>query len=61
MTHIARCAGCGNSLVPILSENGRTAQSCFWCEGVDARTMEIAKWADSPAGKPDRAAPLSFD
>lgn len=45
----------------LLSAKNRTAPSCFWCEGVDAQTMEMAKWADSPAGKPDRAAPHSFD
>ena len=61
MTDITLCAGCGHSLVPILSEKRLTTPSCFWCEGVDARTMEMAKWADSPAGKPDRAAPHSFD
>jgi hypothetical protein len=61
MSDITWCAGCGHSLVPILSANGHTAPSCFWCEGVDARTMEMAKWADSPAGKPDRAAPQSFE
>lgn len=61
MTDIAWCAGCGHSLVPILSEKGQTTPSCFWCEGVDARTMEMAKWAGSPAGKPDRAAPRSLD
>ncbi|WP_027532169.1 hypothetical protein [Bradyrhizobium sp. WSM3983] len=61
MTDITWCAGCGHSLVPILSEKGRTTPNCFWCEGVDARTMEMAKWADSPAGKPDRAAPHSLD
>ncbi|MET4257749.1 hypothetical protein ABIC09_002691 [Bradyrhizobium sp. S3.12.5] len=61
MTDIAWCAGCGHSLVPILSEKGLTTPSCFWCEGIDARTVEMAKWADSPAGKPDRAAPHSID
>lgn len=60
MTDIAWCAGCGHSLVPILSEN-RARPNCFRCEGVDARTMDMAKWADSPAGKPDRAAPHTFD
>ena len=61
MADITWCAGCGHSLVPILSGNGLTTPSCFWCEGVDARTMEMAKWTDSPIGKPDRAAPRSFD
>jgi hypothetical protein len=61
MTDITCCAGCGHSLVPILSANGGTQPSCFWCEGVDARTTEMAKWADSPAGKPDRSAPHAFD
>ena len=61
MTDITCCAGCGHSLIPILSENGRARPSCFWCESLDARTMEMAKWADSQAGKPDRAAPHAFD
>jgi len=61
MTDITWCAGCGHSLIPILSEQGLTTLSCFWCEGVDARTMEMAKWTDSPAGKPDRAAPHPLD
>jgi hypothetical protein len=61
MTDITWCAGCGHSLVPLLSENGRGRPRCFWCEGVDARTMEMAKWADSPAGKPDRAVPHAPD
>ncbi len=61
MNHITCCAGCGHGLVPILSEKGSTQLSCFWCEGVDVRTMEMAKWADSPSGKPERAALQSFD
>ena len=61
MTDIAWCAGCGHSLVPILSDNGRARPSCFWCEGVDAQAMEMAKWADSPAGKPDQATPHAFE
>jgi hypothetical protein len=61
MNHVTYCAGCGHGLVPILSEKGGTQPSCFWCEGVDARTMEMAKWADSPTGKPERAAVQSFD
>ena len=55
MTDITHCAGCGHGLVPILSAKGRAEPSCLWCEGIDARTMEMAKWADSPAGKPDWA------
>lgn len=53
MNHITCCAGCGHGLVPILSEKGRAELSCFWCEGVDARTMDMAKWAGSPTGKPE--------
>jgi hypothetical protein len=56
MSHITYCAGCGHGLVPILPEKGRTEPSCFWCEGVDARTMDMAKWADSPSGKPELTA-----
>ena len=61
MNDIAWCAGCGHSLVPILSENGRARPSCFWCEGVDPQAMDKGKLADSPAGKPDRAAPHAFE
>jgi hypothetical protein len=61
MSHIACCAGCGRSLVPILSRNGLAKPNCFWCEGVDARTIEMAKWADSPSGKPERTVLRSFD
>ncbi|OKO79086.1 hypothetical protein [Bradyrhizobium sp. AS23.2] len=61
MNHVTYCAGCGHGMVPILSKKGATQPSCFWCEGVDARTMEMAKWADSPTGKPERAALQSFD
>ena len=61
MTDIAWCAGCGHSLVPILSENGRARPRCAGCAGGAARAMERAKWADSPAGKPDRAAPHALD
>ena len=61
MTDITHCAGCGHGLVPILSAKGRAELNCLWCEGIDARTMEMAKWADSPAGKPDRAARQSLE
>ena len=61
MTDITCCAGCGHGLVPILSEKGRAELNCLWCEGIDARTMEMAKWADSPAGKPDLAVRQSFE
>ncbi|MBR0773485.1 hypothetical protein JQ543_12065 [Bradyrhizobium diazoefficiens] len=61
MTDIAYCAGCGNGLVPTLAANGRTELSCFWCEGVDARTMDMAKWADSPSGKPEPRTFQSFE
>jgi hypothetical protein len=61
MNRITCCAGCGRSLVPILSAQGFAKPSCFWCEGLDARTMEMAKWADSPSGKPERTALRSLD
>lgn len=50
-----------HSLVPILSEKRLTAPSCFWCESVEARAIEMGKWAASPAGMPDPAAPHAFD
>jgi hypothetical protein len=61
VSHITYCTGCGNGMVTILTEKGSAEPSCFWCEGVDARTLEMAKWADSPTGRPDRAAAQSFD
>jgi hypothetical protein len=61
MTDIAYCTGCGHGLVPILSADGRKEPSCLWCEGVDARTMDMAKWADSPSGKPERRTYQSFE
>jgi hypothetical protein len=56
MNHTTHCAGCGHSLVPILSAKGRAEPSCLWCEGIDARAVDMAKWADSPTGKPERTA-----
>ena len=61
MNDIAWGAGGAHCLVPIRSETGRARPCCFWCEGVPAQAMEMAKWADSPAGKPDRAAPHAFE
>jgi hypothetical protein len=61
MNHVTYCACCGLGLVPILSEKGSTQVRCHWCEGVDARTIEMAKWADSPTGRPERAALHSFE
>jgi hypothetical protein len=61
MDHTTYCAGCGHGLVPIPSEKGSMQLNCFWCERVDARTMEMAKWADSPSGKPERTLLQSFE
>ena len=61
MNPITCCAGCGHGLVPILSRNGRAEPSCFWCESVDARAMDMAKWADSPSGKPEPTARQSLE
>jgi len=61
MNSITSCTGCGHALVPMLAARGCAELSCLWCEGVDARTVEMAKWADSPSGKPERAARPSFE
>ncbi|MBH5397074.1 hypothetical protein HZZ13_04605 [Bradyrhizobium sp. CNPSo 4010] len=61
MNRITSCAGCGHPLVPMLTAKGRTEPSCLWCEGFDARAMDMAKWADSPFGKPEPGLPRSFD
>jgi hypothetical protein len=61
MNHVTCCAGCGHGMVPILSRKGTTDLSCLWCEGIDARTVDMAKWADSPSGKPERTVPQSLD
>ena len=61
MNHVTSCSGCGHGLVPLLSAKGRAEPSCLWCEGLDVRTMDIAKWADSPTGRPERAARQPFE
>lgn len=61
MDRVTCCAGCGHGLIPMISAKGRAELSCLWCELIDARTVEMAKWADSPTGKPERAAVQSFD
>ncbi|WP_225132827.1 hypothetical protein [Bradyrhizobium yuanmingense] len=45
----------------MLTAHGHTEPSCLWCEGFDARAMDMAKWAGSPSGKPEPALPRSFD
>lgn len=61
MNRVTSCAGCGRGLVPMLSAKGRAEPNCLWCEGIDARTVEMAKWADSPTGKPERSTHQSFE
>jgi hypothetical protein len=61
MKHVTSCAGCGHALVPMLTAKGRAELSCLWCEGIDARAVDMAKWAASPSGKPDRTTAQSFD
>lgn len=61
MTDMTCCTGCGRGLVPILSRTGATELNCLWCESIDARTVDMAKWADSPTGKPERTTLRSFD
>jgi hypothetical protein len=61
MNRTTSCTGCGHALVPMLTAKGRPEPSCLWCEGIDARALEMAKWADSPSGKPERIARQSFE
>jgi len=61
MAHVTNCTGCGHGLIPMLTSKGSTELNCLWCEGIEARTVDMAKWADSPAGKPARAVAQSFD
>lgn len=61
MTDTICCRGCGRGLVPILTRTGALAFNCLWCESVEARAAEMAKWADSPVGKPERSAPPLLD
>lgn len=52
MNRVTCCASCGHGLIPMLSAKGRAELSCLWCELIDARAVDMAKWADSPSGKP---------
>ncbi|XUJ33568.1 hypothetical protein ACQ5SK_38610 [Bradyrhizobium japonicum] len=61
MNRVTSCAGCGHGLVPLLSAKGRAELSCLWCEGIDARTVDMAKSADSPIGKPERSTRQPFE
>jgi hypothetical protein len=61
MAHITNCTGCGRGLVPILTRKGSTEFNCLWCETIDARTVDMAKWADSPIGKPERITRQPFE
>lgn len=61
MNRITSCTGCGHALVPMFSPKGRAELSCIWCEGFDARALDMAKWADSPFGKPQRTVRRSFE
>jgi hypothetical protein len=61
MNRVTSCPGCGHALVPMLTAKGRAEPSCLWCEGIDARAVDMAKWADSPSGKPERMVRRSFD
>ena len=56
MNRVKCCAGCGHGLIPMLSAKGRAELSCLWCELIEARAVDMAKWADSPYGKPERTA-----
>jgi len=45
----------------MLTTEGRAEPSCLWCEGFDARALDMAKWAESPFGKPEPARRQSLD
>lgn len=38
----------------MLSAKGNAEPSCLWCEGLEARAADMAKWVESPTGKPER-------
>jgi hypothetical protein len=61
MNRTTSCTGCGHPRVPLLTTKGRAEPSCIWCEGFDTRAMEMAKWTDSPSGKPERSVRPSFE
>lgn len=61
VNRITFCTGCGHALVPMLTTEGRAEPSCLWCEGFDARALDMAKWAESPFGKPEPARRQSLD
>ncbi len=61
MHRITSCTGCGHARVPMLTTEGRAEPSCLWCEGIDARALDMAKWAESPFGKPEPAGRQSLD
>jgi hypothetical protein len=61
MNRVKCCAGCGHGLIPMLSAKGRAELSCLWCELIEARAVDMAKWADSPYGKPERTVRRAFE
>lgn len=61
MNRVKCCAGCGHGLIPMLSAKGRAELSCLWCELIEARAVDMAKWAESPYGKPERTLRRSFE
>lgn len=62
MNRITSCSGCGHALIPMLTAKGRAELSCcLWCEVFDARALDMAKWTDSPFGKPERTVRRSVE
>jgi hypothetical protein len=61
MNRVKCCAGCGHGLIPMLSAKGHAELSCLWCELIEARAVDMAKWADSPYGKPEQTVRRSLE
>ncbi|RXH04809.1 hypothetical protein [Bradyrhizobium vignae] len=61
MNRITSCSGGGHALVPMLAAKGRPELSCLWCEVFDACALDMAKWTDSPFGKPEGTVRRSFE
>ena len=61
MNRVKSCAGCGHGLVPLLSAKGSRSSAAGGAKRIEARTVDMAKWADSPIGKPERIIRRPFE
>ena len=50
---VTRCLHCGERMVPIPSDSGRTELKCVFCDKLDPMEMLAARrWADGPLAGP---------